>query len=60
MCEYYEDPGAYSDMFTEEAGADPCFRVRGGTICRNPRTGIECFFPIHGRALCHKIKTRMR
>jgi hypothetical protein len=41
-----------NDVYAEQAS---CFWTGRGRVCRDPRRGIECFYPIVGRPTCRRF-----
>jgi hypothetical protein len=46
------DVNAQDDVYAEQAS---CFMTRGGRVCRDPRRGIECFYPFVGSPSCRRF-----
>ena len=46
-----------NNVYTEQAS---CFWTGRGRVCRDPRRGIECFYPRVGRPSCRRISPGFR
>jgi hypothetical protein len=55
--EYEENELTSQDVNDIYAEQSFCFRTRGGRVCRDPRRGIECFYPrFGGRPFCNRFR----